>query len=770
MGDMRGHNDTEGRAEIAPAAQDALGWRTVLKQQAMRAGARVLLHTSRVRAVWGESKDRHKLKLEIFGWIVAAGVACLTVYLTHGEVESFFSGEKRLDVLRSVIVTIGGALIGGAAIAASFILFAMQVNVERLPHGLFRRLSADHRLITAVGATFPTALIVSFLSVAITKENAAAIIAATIVGTVIVLRLFFYSYTRSLHLINPRRQLGIVIGDVRRSLRHWDRRRRWAALASEEAVQPEQVRHDVQRLAFQQLNPTWTRELFHGIRYAVALARRAAEQGDMDSSGQAFAALVAVNGLYVKAKGRTFFSNNAFIENPLVTDAVINETLDQLRLMFRGALARKDEEQMGQILRTYRLLSLIYLTINYSDKHALKTHAHLAATHLEEELEAIALHNMVDALMNGVRELGRVALGFVQEARPEEVVSLAQKIGTIGSAGAVRKDYQPITLVSMEQLALLTFELIRVQDNDIGYASKSIRNTVNFTARLFLEVPDTPLRSAHSSFLGPYFSSTSLSSLRPRLMSLANAVLAAPADSEGAKRVIRNVATWADGLYISQKELLLLAVEKQSHFTFDMIHWITGVTEILLALANADASSDQARDDLRKHARWIAMTLSWLPRDRDSIAFLEAFDIAETYFTVAVDAENRGADELAADMRRLLLRWGMEAGAHHTGWATLEQSIYGLAVLALRGELVDQVKNELSEALNKEGAPVQESRDGAAREIRLKAETFRQRDLEIRTFERAMGAMDREHLRPLLHDLANILSPGTKDEPIDFRW
>lgn len=768
MGEAR-HNDDVGGAEEATAVEEP-PQRVPLKQRIIRAGARAFLHSSRAWAIWGEAGSRRKLKLEVFGWVIALGVMSLAVLVAQGAAENFFSAEKRLDALRSVIVTIGGALIGGSAIAASFILFAMQVNVERLPHGLFTRLSADRPLITAVGATFPIALTTCFVSVAITKETAAAMVAATVGGTLIVLRLFFYSYSRSLHLINPGQQLAIVIRDVRRSIRVWERRRRWSALASKEQVQPEGVRHDVERLAFHQRNPTWTREVFHGIRHAVALARRAAEQGDMDSSGNAFAALVAVNALYVKAKGQTFFSNNAFIENPFVTDAVINETLDQLRLMFRGALARRDEEQMGQILRTYRLLSLTYLSIDYLDGHALKTHAQLAAAYLEGELEAIAPHNMVDALMNGVRELGRVALAFVQHARPEEVVGLAQKIGTIGSVGALRNDYQPITLVSMEQLALLTFELIRVPDHDIGYATKSIREAVNLTAKRFLEVPDTPLRSAHSSFLGPYFSSTSLSSLRPRLTELANAVSEASGDSEDAKRLIRNVAIWADGLHVSHRELLLLAVEKQSHFTFDMIHWITGVAEILLAIANADACTDDARTHLRKHALSLSLTLSWLPRDPVAVMFLETFNITETYFTVAVDAENRGADDLATAMRNLLLRWGTEAGAHDTGWAILEKSVYGLAVLGLRGQRVDQVKNELAEALNKDGAPSQGVRDGAAREIRLKAETFRQRHFELRTFERALGAMDQELLRPLLHDLANILSPRTKDEPIQYRW
>lgn len=764
MGEIRDHQDTENNVETESSALFAGDLRTVLLGRLRRSAARVLLYKARAQNNLEIRRRQHKLKLELIAWIVATGVAYLTAHLTGDAIEVFFSDNKRLDALGTVVVTIGGALIGGAAIAASFILFAMQVNVERLPYGLFKKLSSDSLLLTAVGATFSAAIIISFLSVAITSRNAAAITLATILGTAVVLRLFFYSYARSLDLINPGKQISIVVGDVRRSLRMWERHLRWAVTAIDEKVLPNQARYDARRLAFQQMNPAWTGELIRGIRHVIALTRRAADQADINSSGLAFSALIRMNELYVTAKGKTFFSNSPMIENPLVTDAVITETLDQLRLIFRGALARQDEEQMGQILQTYRSLSLVYLTIDYPDNHALKTHAHLAAAYLEGELDAIAPHNMVDAMMNGVRELGKVALAFVQYARPEEAVSMAQKIGLIGTSGTVREDHRPITLVSMQQLALLTYELIRTQEHDIGYASKSISGAANFTAKLFLEVPDSPLRSIHSSFLGPYFSYMDSSALCSRLGGLADDVAAAPVDSENAKRVSRNFAVWADGLNISLKDLLLLAVEKRSSFLINILHWITDVTEILLSLASAKASSSYS-SSLREHARRIAMVLSWLPRDRDNVAFLETYDVTETYFMIAADAEQQGADALAGDMRRLLLRWGLEAGAEQTGWPILERSIYGLAVLGLSADTPDEVKKELSEALKNEVVPPPEICERVAHEIRMKAETLRQYTPKSRMIEQAMGAMNHEHLSIFLNDLADILSPDPKDEP-----
>ncbi|MFN7370412.1 MAG: hypothetical protein ACK5SG_09325, partial [Burkholderiales bacterium] len=51
----------------------------------------------------------------------------------------YYSTEHAIEGLRSLILNVGSALVGAAAIVTSLVLFAMQVNIERMPHGLFRR-------------------------------------------------------------------------------------------------------------------------------------------------------------------------------------------------------------------------------------------------------------------------------------------------------------------------------------------------------------------------------------------------------------------------------------------------------------------------------------------------------------------------------------------------------------------------------------------------------------------------------------------------------
>ena len=49
--------------------------------------------------------------------------------------EAHYSTEQSIEGLRSLIQNIGAALIGAAAIVTSLVLFVMQVNIERMPHG-----------------------------------------------------------------------------------------------------------------------------------------------------------------------------------------------------------------------------------------------------------------------------------------------------------------------------------------------------------------------------------------------------------------------------------------------------------------------------------------------------------------------------------------------------------------------------------------------------------------------------------------------------------
>ena len=115
--------------------------------------------------------------------------------------ENYYSSQQRIEELRSLILNVGSALIGAAAIVASLVLFSMQVNVDRLPHRLFHSLSKDLKLLGAFASAFILAIAVAILSTFIDHEKLATVVTIASSATVLILILFLYAYWRALNLI-----------------------------------------------------------------------------------------------------------------------------------------------------------------------------------------------------------------------------------------------------------------------------------------------------------------------------------------------------------------------------------------------------------------------------------------------------------------------------------------------------------------------------------------------------------------------------------------
>jgi len=685
--------------------------------------------------------------------------------------EPHFSSGEELQRLRELFGTLGGALTAASAIVFSLIIFAIQVNVERLPHRLFQKLGSDPKLFLAFISTFLLAVGIASLSLFSEKSWLAIVILAGIWGIVLILFIFLYAYRRTLSLINPLKQLNIVVENARKQMKWWERRIQRAIPFIQDSRTDNIIQdtHDYKRLTFFQFNPYWTSGMQQAITHSVSISRHTAETGDHEVSKGALRAVVDINAIYIQAKGKTFFANNILLDNPFVTDGFINESLEHLRQNVRIGITRGDEQQIENTFEALAALTGIYLDIDYSNEYASKTHAHLAAGYLSSAVQSVVPHNMPDVLMNGVRLMGRTAQLFLVRAKPEDIVTLVEKIAIISCAGIAKEDYRPVTQIGMEQIAQLTFNLIRVTDHEIRFAAKRLKDNALFVTRMFLTLPDTPLMSIHSTYLGPYYSGTNAQALQVRLVGLANTLLEAKADNKTARTVIRNIEQWAEDLHRAEKEIFLLAIEKQSHFVFDMMNWISQVTRILLAVSNAPACDEHTRDELRNHALWLISVLSFVPNTQETVTFVENFQMTETLFEVAMDAHHRDCEDVSAKVRDLLLSWAFEAGGHQTGWAILERSMYGLATLALV-ENNDQNERmllaKIESRLAKDKAPNQEIRYRAAREIRERAATLYREGHWSSQIEVAMGRVDHQKLGPLLLNIANLLSPNTANPVI----
>jgi hypothetical protein len=703
--------------------------------------------------------------------IVLIGGTALFIPVLQVVLKPVFATDELLQALRTLFVILGGALLGATAIVSSLVLFSMQVNVERMPHGLFQKLSADRRLLSAFAAAFLLALFVAALSLIPDTRLIGVVAFGASWAIALILMLFLYGYRHALVLISPVRQLGIVVQGTRREFRVWVRRaNRAAPLLETRSPSPEKHKdpfaptHDMARLAYLQANAHWTAGARQAVGYAISLARRYAEQGDHEVSSAAMNAMIAINAAYVEAKGKTFFTYQLLIENPLTSDSFISDTLEHLRQTTRIAVSRGDEQQIEQTLRTFAGLVRVYAAIDYSSPHASKTHAHLAAGYLTAEVERIVRENMPDVLMEGVRLMGECAALLLVTEGPNGIATLAQKLGVIGCCGIAREDYRPVTSSSVEQLARLDFDLLRTRSRDVAFAAKQVRNSIALIAKVFLTVPDTPLTSTHSAFLGPYYSVTSQQAFLARLVALANALAGAKPDDEAAQQVIHNIEEWADGVYAREKEILLAAIERRSQFTFDMIHWITRVTGVLIFLSKISACDARTQEELQKHALWLVSVLSFIPEDLETVQFVENFQLTERLFETALDAHRRECPEMASHITDLLVTWMFKGGQARSGWAILEESIYGLAVLALLAEAdgaIPKLKADLAKRLAAGGLPDQAAKDHAALEIRARAATLYRQGHLGSAIDVLMAQADHIKLELLLEELANLISPGT---------
>jgi hypothetical protein len=714
-----------------------------------------------------KSKSNYCARLGLLFLLVLVAISVLFSPALQSYFEPYFSVQDRLDSIRALFLTLGGALIGGTAIAFSLIMFAMQVNVERMPHGLFRKFSSDSKLLGAFVATFTLAVLIAGLSLIPDNSWVLAATVTSIWCSLLIILLFVLAYRRALDLISPTMQLGLVVADTKKNFKIWDRAiKRTTPIFRKNAINEEEeirIKHDMDRATYFQLHPSWTSFSEQAISYCITFSRRYAEHGDHEVSRIALNGIVAIHAAYIKTKGKTFFSNNYIIDNPLASDRFLTTTLEHFRQNVQVAISRKDEQFIEQNLQSLLQLTKLYLSIDYGDEHDTRSHAHLVSEYMASAVESIIPHDMPDVLIEGVTLLGNTARLIISYDKPEYIVTISKKIGLIACTGAVNKNYQPVTQVAVKQLAILTFELLRSKAWEVRYPIKEVRQDVKLIAEMYLKTPDTSLISIHSSSLAPYYSGTSNETLMDWLTDLANALSEAGSDDETAQRVIRHIVSWVDGLYQTEKELLLMAVEKRSQLTFDLVHWVVHITKLLLAISCSDVCDEHSRYELRKAALWLIYVLSWIPDNEETIKYIETYRIADNIFETSVDAHKRGCHKEALEIRELLLSWTYKAGKYQTGWATLEHACRGLACLNIILDLPDKkLIVDIDMYVSKEVTASLDIRSKAATSLHEEAEKYRM-GYGHSPIDIAMSQIDQARLRVLLHEIADHLCPESNN-------
>ena len=351
--------------------------------------------------------------------------------------------------IQSFVLTTGGALVGAAAIVTSLVLFAMQVNVERMPHGLFRQLSDDRKVLGAFAGTFVLAIGIAASSTVTEQDNVAVVLIGSTWAFLTILWLFRYAYRRALQMINPGHQLKMLLEETTKDLRGWGRKADRVGRMLEDGQSGEadasgkETSPDVTRTGFFQAYPRWATAATRNVQHAMAIARRYTEQDDYEVAGAALSAVVCINAAYIAAKGRTFYSNVLFLEHPGSHDDFITDSLEHMRQNADRAIVRRDERQIEQTMQALTGLVQVYLRIGYASRNAEKTHAFLAAGYLAQAVRAVIPHDMADVLMEGQRLLGQAACSFVRAGSVLDGAGLGEKIAAVRLRGMRHRELPP---------------------------------------------------------------------------------------------------------------------------------------------------------------------------------------------------------------------------------------------------------------------------------------------------------------------------------------
>lgn len=722
--------------------------------------------TSRVK-VW---RSKYTGILVVAPMIFFMAISFYFTPTLQNALEAYFAVGDRFDVFKTVLMTIGGALIGGTAVVFSFVLFAMQVNVERMPHRLFHKFSTDARLLGTFALIFFIALAITVSPAILNMAWLAVTVLLATFGVLAMFMLFLYAYKRALQLINPIVQLGFVVEDACNDLQAWAQRAQRATPPFREVVENaskldagpgvDQARFQY----FRSAGPLWTNKAKNAIETAVIYVRRYAEQGDYAISRVALHVIVRINAAYVKAKGRTFFANYLFFENIYANDDFINNTLEHLRQNARLGISRDDEQQIEHTFQAMRDLCWVYLGIDYGLKDSPKEHANLAAGYLSAAVQSAVPHNMTDVLMEGLRCIGQVGQAMAEKGQAIDLVPLSDSIEKVALAGVAKNDLLPATKTGMEQFAKMTVALIVSKSPDIRSATDQISSSATRVTKLFFSTPTATSLIGGVDFLSSYYSTTDRQSLLYMLTALANELSKIKEENALARDVAVHIKRWADSVHSHAQEVFLLAIEKRLVFVPTIIDWVFRIAEILMMVACGTACPARIRGDLVQIACSFVQIFSSVPDKEDAIRLVGAIHQADNkLFGVAMNACEQKCEEVADAACELLLEWGFKAGKH--GYrSNFAQSCYALAMLDLKREKNEDIVAVLSKRIEERNEINQSIRDEVARTIRKKAHTLRHDRSPLSRLDAEMIVADARKLCPLLEKIADTISPDTKGQ------
>jgi hypothetical protein len=570
------------------------------------------------------------------------------------DLYAILSTENSFKALSSLTLSLGSALVGVTAIVFMLIVFSLQVNIERLPYGLFYSLSSDRELMIKLGSTLILAILIASISL-VQDASYAVYILLFLLGSILTIFLLLYStYQRALKLINPYEQLMLIIEKTNSNLKWWDKRFERAKPLIKNSNLNDNF--DWKRDSFFKINHTYFSEVVNALNFTDNIVQRNLEIGDYIVSGMALNTIISINKLYINAKKKTFFSYSPFLDTGLWDDDIINKTLEDLRLNFSINLKKNDERALNQILSCYAELARVYISIEYRIETNAKAHANLALQYIIDDTEKLVQLKNPDLLMNGIRNIRELVNFYIEHELLTDTVTTIQSIGRIGIITALDKTQFPVVQTAMTAFSKITQRLL-VSKSSISFVLEEMNTQVNSLVKIILQ--QSEVRN-HDYSLGDYYSYNN-TSLTQYLTDLTNELLKQKLIGDNEKNILKNIVDYSDKSYQLNKELFLLALKNQSLSVNNFLAWITHFSHVLLLLSTLD---NYKKEDLKRYAEWYLLIFTFIPEETKAIKYINIFSLTERLFESGKEYIEQDLASGVPTIINLLTNWSFKVGVY----------------------------------------------------------------------------------------------------------
>lgn len=637
--------------------------------------------------------------------ILALIAVCISLQIS---VANSYQFNPLIDTeqVSSLLLTIGGALIGFTAIVFSLLLFSLQTNIQRLRYLDFHKFSTDKKIFTQLLSCFLIAIAIAGSSLVKNQNISGQTLVIVVWLILLFIVLLYQSYKRALILVNPIEQINLILRYSSKQHNKWDKAIQRALVVnnrlSKSAPLQEQSDFDGLRYAHVSAYPEQKQIPINAVDSLCVMAKNYANLNDINITKTSLNSIIQITRQYIEFRKNTFIDTGPFVATDMSSELVFNNTFEQLRQLSAIAIASKNEQLIGFITETFAGLATLFAQFNHIRNFQLQHQTSLAIQYLKSHIELSMQLNNTDLMFNDAKVIGELGLNLIKSKSTVNLEIVDTLLFNYGQHSLVKQDPAVIGAV-MDQYSRLTLFLL-FSESDTKMICERITNNIKELGKLNSVIKK--FQWLDQGFLSGYYGCNP-TSLMGLLFEQVNGLDISNAEHQKIKlRLTSNILDWLDTSYRNRLEQFEYDQQNGCPTFQALTGWSIEMIKLLTNLAQ-NLEDNRLKDDCYASIEKELNLLLSLMDDEAVFRKVSTFHHIDEIFLVLMNlAEKPSIVKLYISR---LIKFGVKQYSRTKNHMELAKCIAVGAILANKLDLVQYYEQELINSAHSFSVPVDEN-------------------------------------------------------------